>query len=127
MGAENVMARPAILVIDDETAIRGLFQEVLEGWGYAVDTAPTGQAGLELFRQKRYDVVLTDYLMPGITGFEVALTVQRENPGTPVILITGSANDDQLTAAQRCNITVLCKPVPLAELKVAVSQATHAP
>lgn len=120
-------ARPTILVIDDETAIRGLFREALEEWGYAVDTAPTGQAGLELFRQKSYDVVLTDYLMPGISGVEVALVVRREKPATAVILITGSASDDQLGAARRCNITVLRKPVPLKELKTAVGRAAGAP
>jgi len=126
--SEAIMTtRPTILVIDDETAIRGLFREAFEEWGYVVDTAPTGEAGLELFRQKSYDVVLTDYLMPGISGFEVALTVQRENRGTAVILITGSAADDQLAAARQCNITVLCKPVPLPELRVAVGRAAGAP
>ena len=114
-----------ILVIDDETPIRNLFRDALDGWGYAVDTASTGEAGLELLRQKSYDVVLTDYLMPGISGVEVARVVQRENRATTVILVTGSANDDEFRAARRCNVTVLSKPVALEELRAAIGRAVR--
>jgi CheY-like chemotaxis protein len=112
-----------ILVIDDEPAVRELFQVALGSWGYDVETAASGADGLERFRRDDYPVVLTDYLMPGMTGFEMALEMQRQAPHVQVILITGSALDAQLAAARELNFTILLKPVNLWDLKAAVDQA----
>ena len=109
-------------MIDDEPPIRGLFQAALERWGDVVDTAPSGAAGLDLFQRGAYGVVLTDYLLPGMTGFDVAVEMRRQAPNVHVILVTGSAFDAQLDAARQLNFTILLKPVDLADLKAAVDQ-----
>ena len=111
------------LVIDDEPAVRELFQAALESWGDVVDAAPSGAAGPDLFQRGAYGVVLTDDLMPGMMGFEVAIEMRRQAPNGHIILITGSAFDAQLDAVRRLNITILLKPVNLADLKTAVDQA----
>ena len=77
---------PNILVIDDEKSIRQLVSLALTNAGYRVETAPSGEEGIDKYRQNAFDVVITDIKMPGICGEEVARRINKSNrPGTPVI------------------------------------------
>ena len=94
--AEEGAAPPSlrILFIDDEPLIRHSLKETLEREGHAVEVADGGEAGLAAFRaaQERgepFDVVITDLGMPYVDGREVARTVKRESPETPVLLLSG--------------------------------------
>lgn len=77
-----------ILCIDDEEL--GLFvrKMMLESEGFEVTVARDGKSGLELFGQKPFDLVLLDYSMPGMNGGEVAETMRRLRPQTPIILLS---------------------------------------
>jgi len=86
---ENSSARA--LVIDDNAPVRCVIHDIVEELGYTADEAANGAEGLELFARNRYDVVLTDILMPGMTGWDVLAAVRRHNPEMPVLLVTGSA------------------------------------
>ena len=81
--------RRRILVVDDEQAIRETLAQALEHDGYEVDA--TGDVGdaVALLGRIRVDLVVTDLVMPGGSGLEIARTVKRVHPGTPVILVTG--------------------------------------
>ena len=115
-----------MLVIDDEPAVREMFKAALESWGYIADTAPTGVAGLELFKRGGYAVVLSDYLMPGMTGFQMAVEMRQHTRNVQVILITGSVlADPQLDAARRSGFTVLRKPIQLADLKTTIDETVR--
>jgi DNA-binding response OmpR family regulator len=81
------MAR--ILVIDDDEFVRSFVVRALERDGHEVKTAPEGEAGLELHRSASFDLLITDILMPGMEGIELIVALREENPGTPILAISG--------------------------------------
>ena len=78
-----------ILVIDDDAVVGHSFDRVLSQQGYEVDTALSGEEGLEDIAARNYDIVFTDIKMPGIDGIEVAERIRKKCPWTPVVVITG--------------------------------------
>jgi DNA-binding response OmpR family regulator len=82
------MAR--ILVIDDQLSITKVLESVLSQHGHVVTSAKDGYEGLEKFKESPFDLVITDVVMPGtVSGFDVAKTVRAEQPGLPIIFLTG--------------------------------------
>ena len=81
--------RTQVLVIDDDAVVGHSFDRVLSDKGYDVDTALSGEEGLEDIESRNYDVVFTDIKMPGLDGIEVAERIRRKCPWTPVVVITG--------------------------------------
>jgi CheY-like chemotaxis protein len=77
-----------ILCVDDEENQLAVRKLVLESKGYAVLTAPSGQQALALLAQHPVDLVLSDHLMPGLTGAELARQIKAQKPELPVILIS---------------------------------------
>ncbi len=78
-----------ILVMDDKETSRRLLTQYLTCEGHAVKTAESGPLGLEIFERSRFDLVITNRAMPGMTGDEVAKKVRALNPDIPLIMITG--------------------------------------
>jgi len=78
-----------ILVIDDEPLVRSLIKQVLEKRGHVVTEAGNGQEGVRRFREKGFDLVITDHGMPVMNGLDAAFRIKKQNPQTPVLLITG--------------------------------------
>lgn len=64
----------------------------LESFGYVVLTAPSGSRGLELASLQSVDVVIVDYFMPEMNGYEVAIEMRRLRPQAPIIMLSGAAN-----------------------------------
>jgi CheY-like chemotaxis protein len=77
-----------ILCVDDEENQLAVRKLVLESKGYAVLTAPSGQQALAILAQHPVDLVLSDHLMPGLTGAELARQIKVQKPELPVILIS---------------------------------------
>ncbi len=77
-----------ILVIDDEMIIRESFVLALKDRGYEIDTAETGEEGIEKERNKKYDLIFLDLKMPGMDGIEVLREIRRGNKETPIYIIT---------------------------------------
>jgi signal transduction histidine kinase len=88
---DEVRDSPAvsILVLEDEEHIRTMLVEALIGAGHRVESVTDGLAGLARFRGGEFDVVLTDLSLPECSGLDVARSVKRLRPDTPVVLITG--------------------------------------
>jgi CheY-like chemotaxis protein len=85
--------RTVVLVAEDEPTILALTTRMLSAKGYTVLAAPSGAEALKLARQtKRIDVLLTDVIMPGMTGGELAATLARERPGLPIVYMSGYSN-----------------------------------
>ena len=80
--------RDLILCVDDEENQLAVRKLVLESKGYAVLTAASGQQALGLLAQHQVDLVLSDHLMPGLTGAELARQIKAQMPELPVILIS---------------------------------------
>ena len=85
-----------MLVIDDDSTIRMLCRVNLAAGGIDVLEAADGEAGLELARRERPDLVLLDVMMPGIDGWEVArrLGADRETQDIPVVFLTARAGEE---------------------------------
>src|SRR2546428_12198372 len=113
---------PRILVIDDDRYVRTLLCDLLEAWGYVPDAAADGREGLTLFERGRYDVVLTDLGMPGITGLEVVESVRDRDTDVAVIMFTAFTGDLE-AQGRRLAFTVLRKPLDIEGLRRAVRDA----
>jgi CheY-like chemotaxis protein len=79
----------SILVLEDEEHIRTMLVEALSQAGHRVESAVDGLQGLARFQGGQFDVVLTDLSLPECSGLDVARSVKRLRPETPVVLITG--------------------------------------
>jgi putative nucleotidyltransferase with HDIG domain len=115
-----------ILVIDDEEVMRNALTDILKIGNHRVKTAADGMKGLELLREERFDMVISDLSMPGISGLEVLKQVKKEKPGIPSILITGwglEMDPDEMTAAGIDK--VIRKPFQLKEVLNLVAEAIH--
>lgn len=77
-----------ILVIDDEPGIAGFLKEGLEEEYFAVDVASDGRQGLDLAMLNEYDLLLVDWMIPGISGIEVCKRLRKEGHEVPVIFLT---------------------------------------
>ncbi len=116
-------ASDLVLVVDDDPAVRGSLVEMLRSLGYSVVEAPHGRAGLErLGGQPQPDVMIVDYVMPGMSGAEVALAARRDRPGLPILFSTGYADTQALQGAL-ADVPVLRKPFRLADLARSVAAA----
>ena len=115
-----------ILFIDDEPALVSMGKECLEGLGYEVVTETSSRAALALFvrQPNRFDLVITDMTMPGMTGKELANELRRIRPDIPIILCTGFShhlNEEQTKAIGIC--ALLRKPFVLQELAETIRAA----
>ena len=86
-----------ILVVDDESYVRDLLKRVLTRRGHDVYVADDGEAALELMGEHRYDLVLTDVVMPGIDGFDLLRRVKATYPAVTVIVLTGYARKQSIS------------------------------
>jgi DNA-binding NtrC family response regulator len=90
-----------ILIIDDEASIRESLETLLSLEGYAVETAPDGESGLDQIDRSGYDLVLLDFALPGKNGLEVLQLIRERNPDLPVIMITAYGTVDNVVEAIR--------------------------
>ncbi len=113
-----------ILVIDDEETIRKLFVATLEDTPYEVDTASSGEQGIELEQKTRYDLVFLDLKMPGLNGVETLRRLWELDPGVPIYIITAFHKEffDQLGSAAEDGISfeILHKPFGADEINLLV-------
>lgn len=92
-----------ILIVDDDTYIRDLYEEVLKGEGYDVSVAKNGEEGLNLLLQGGFAVVLLDVMMPKLDGLGVLSKLKETTPkipNGPVILLTNLDHDPVLDQAK---------------------------
>ncbi len=111
-----------ILVVEDDDFVRESMVESLEALGHTVAQAPDGEAGLRELKRAAPDLIITDYLMPGITGAELVLRAREELPGVPMIIATGYADMKAIEQVIGDDM-LLRKPFQLAELAATVERA----
>lgn len=87
-----------ILVVEDEKSIAGFIKDGLEEEGYAVDVAYNGKEGLEMALQNidEYDILLLDWMLPGMSGIDICRSVRKENATIPVIFLTAKDTTDDI-------------------------------
>lgn len=105
--------RGTVLLVDDESLVRQSTADMLSDLGFAVIEAPSAVDGLQLVREGlEPDLLVTDHLMPGMTGVELARAVRSLRPSTPVLVISGYAELDGIAT----ELPRLTKPFRQAEL-----------
>lgn len=109
-----MMVSPRILIVDDERRIADTSALILQAQGYQTAVAYDGASGLLRCREFHPDLVLTDVVMPGMSGIEMAIAIHGEFPGCALLLISGqAATADMLDSARRegHSFELLAKPV----------------
>ena len=117
----SIAQDPKILLVDDNAVVRDMLVDLVGSLGYVADAASGGAEALALFDRNRYDIVLTDLLMPGMSGWEVLAGVRQRDPRMPVVIITGTPAVGDPRAAQP-GVTVLKKPVDVKALDETIKQ-----
>ncbi len=114
----------AILIIDDERAIRKTLGEILSYEGYKIDEAGDGEEGLKKFAEKAFDVVICDIKMPKMDGIEFLEKAREINPDVPVIMVSGHGNiDTAVEAVKKGAFDYISKPPDLNRLLITLRNA----
>jgi CheY-like chemotaxis protein len=108
-----------VLVVEDELQVRKLIERALRRSGYAVLVAPDGEEAVRLFREQpdRVDLVITDLVMPLLSGPEVIAALRLERPGLPAICMSGYSEN---AGMGDLDVELLSKPFQTAELTARV-------
>ncbi|MEH0018652.1 MAG: ATP-binding protein [Desulfobacter sp.] len=119
------IGKGCILFVDDEKGFLDSGAEILAGQGYEVITAGGGDEALSVFRTRRQDIdlVVTDMVMPQLTGLDLAPHLKQIRPGVPVVLCTGfSVNIPKQTMEEAGICDIVTKPILARELTAAVEK-----
>src|ERR1035437_6763405 len=115
---------PKILVIDDEKSIRKTLREILEYENFKVDEAGDGAEGAAMAAKEEYDIILCDIKMPKVDGIEALDRIQKSNPDTPVIMISGHGTiETAVEAVKKGAFDFIAKPLNLNRLLVTIRNA----
>ena len=122
--AEAAVAR--ILIAEDEEPVRTLITRALAEEGHFVVATADGIEALEMIQSENgaFDLLLADIKMPGMDGIALALTVARDFPKLPILLMTGYADQrERVSGLEALICDLIAKPFALAEIKFAVASA----
>lgn len=117
--------RPVVLVVDDESVIADTLAEILTRSGYTGIAEYDGDSALETALLMPPEMLITDVVLPGMSGIELAITVRRVFPECKIILFSGQASTADLLAAARQDghqFTLLNKPLHPQDLLMRVSE-----
>jgi DNA-binding response OmpR family regulator len=114
-----------ILVVDDELDTLGLIKLTLQTAGYEVQTAPGGEEALRLIRERPFDVVILDIMMPDVSGFDVVRQLNDDpTPPPPIIFLTARSGEEDKEIGLSLGVThYLLKPITRGSLLDAINQA----
>jgi CheY-like chemotaxis protein len=94
-GVSGKMVQPRLLCVDDDSAFRQFYKNLLGSYGYEVTVAANAKQALKAFLSGKIDAVLTDFEMPEMSGAELAAKLKKMRPELPVLMVSGSAEAHQ--------------------------------
>jgi DNA-binding NtrC family response regulator len=114
-----------ILVVDDEAVVRELTVEILRRSGYEPHGVPSARHALDLLDEESFDLVVSDVVMPEMTGVEFLYELRARRPDLPVVLMTGGSKEPERAskAVELGACSLLYKPFSHAELNAVVTAA----
>jgi len=120
------MNQASVLVVEDNDLERQITADTLRDEGFAVEEAPIGKRALELLALSRFDVVLTDLMMPGMSGEELLAKVKVQYPATQVVVLTAHGTIDSAVQAMKNGaFYYLTKPTDREALVMTVGKASE--
>ena len=111
------------LVVDDEPSVAQVLRDILATLRVDADIAASGPDGLAMLAASPYDLVVTDFVMPGMSGIELARIVRRTHPEVQILIVTGSVVPSALVNIRAEGFLVLTKPFGVEAFKMAVDHA----
>ena len=105
-----------ILVVDDNNDLRIIVSKMLSRLGYEVASADSAENGLGVFFKNKFDIVLSDYEMPGMDGVAFACSIKKSSPRTRVVIMTGAGKETVFSRKSTAVDEVISKPFTLAEI-----------
>jgi len=125
VGPGKHAGRKILLADDDPGSLEGL-RFLLESWGYVVATAPNGAAALSRLPAVAPALVITDLIMPEMTGLDLLESIQRGGPVVPVIIMTAHGNlEYRRRAVEKGAAAFLSKPVDVGRLRTLLRSLFH--
>ena len=122
MRMEKTARKKTILIIEDDPDVLSTVVKQLEYLGYDVLTASDGMEGMKKLDEGGYDLVITDIVMPFISGVGVVTALKEKMPNVPVIAITGYGKEPESAVMEKKADIVLAKPVKIAVLKDTIAK-----
>ena len=122
MTMEKTARKKTILIIEDDPDVLSTVVKQLEYLGYDVLTASDGMEGMKKLDGGGYDLVITDIVMPFISGVGVVTALKEKMPHIPVIAMTGYGKEPESAAMEKKADVVLAKPVKIAVLKDTIAK-----
>ena len=114
--------KKTILVIEDDLDVLSMIIKHLKYLGYEVIAAADGMEGLKKLDSGGYDLVITDIVMPYVSGVGVVTALKEKHPDIPIIAITGYGKEPEAAAMEKKADLVLAKPVKMSILKDFINQ-----
>ena len=115
-----------ILVVDDEASVRLCMKLLLERDGHEVCAVDGGEAALAQLAQRKFDLVITDFSMPGMDGDELVTRIREINPDQPIIMCTAFVEEYKIFGEGSVHVdALLLKPFPFEELRECIEQVLN--
>src|ERR1700733_4996693 len=113
---DGSMSAGRVLVVDDDPQIRRVMRVTLTGQGYEIDDAKSGDGALETLRERRFDLVLLDMNMPGMSGLEACRMIRRQSEVAVIMLTVRDNESDKVEALDAGADDYVTKPFKSHEL-----------
>lgn len=112
-----IYPRARVLLVDDMEANRVIFQELAAPWKFILDLAVSGEEAVQMVKEREYQMIILDQMMPGMSGFETADQIQRYSHA-PLVLMTADISDEVRSRSIRHGFTdFMPKPIRLQRMR----------
>ncbi|MEW6377120.1 MAG: response regulator [Thermodesulfobacteriota bacterium] len=110
-----------ILVVEDHKEIRNLLSKFFLLNGYEVDSVEDGDMAIRYVKENRYDLIVTDYMMPNMNGIDLLKRIKMDNPQLSILVISGSGVGEPFFREAGAD-AFLTKPLDLSSMKILVEK-----
>jgi len=121
----NLKGNPGwqVLVVDDEPTVRKAVKMLLEHDGHHAETVDSGEAALAVLKHRQFDLIITDFSMPGMKGDQLVARIKKQLPDQPIIMATAFVDEFNIFGRPEGGVDLLLhKPFSLDDLRDAVAQ-----